>query len=97
MFSKKVFASLIIITWLVLLVFAAATNIHYIDQKVCTQCGVCVEECPEGAIEVIEKDGKEINVINQEKCTQCGVCIDACPEEAILVGEPGKEAQDVDK
>ena len=96
MFTKRTAACLVLITGLFLVVFAA-TKMHYIDQKVCTRCGICIEECPEGAIEIIEKDGEEIYVINQEKCTQCGVCIQVCPEGAILEKEVKSKKKDTKK
>jgi ferredoxin len=85
--SKKI---VIVLSALISMIFLlyAATAVHYIDQEACTKCGVCIEECPEEAIVVVEKDGEEVHMIDQEKCIQCGVCIEACPEEAILVGDP---------
>jgi Fe-S-cluster-containing hydrogenase component 2 len=44
--------------------------------KVCSQCGVCAEECPEGAISEKEPG---VYVIDPELCTNCQVCVDACP------------------
>ncbi len=51
---------------------------HIISDE-CTNCGVCEEECTEGAIS--EKDDKR--VIDPEKCTDCGNCVEGCPVEAI--------------
>jgi len=52
----------------------------------CTLCGLCVNECPFGAIEI--KEGKiEIN----EKCTLCGLCVKVCPSEALFKEEKEKE------
>lgn len=48
--------------------------------KFCTQCGMCAEVCPEGAIE--EKDG--IYRINPDLCTGCLACLPVCPEEVIF-------------
>ncbi len=90
MVSKKVVWGCIISVCVTALVFAATKKIHYIDQNVCTKCGLCIEECPEEAIMVVEKDGEEVHVIDQEKCTQCGICIEGCPEGAILVVDPEK-------
>jgi len=44
----------------------------------CVGCGICVNVCPFGAIEMV--DGKA--VIN-EACRACGECVDMCPSAAI--------------
>lgn len=89
MTNKKVVLGVLTAVILALLVYAA-DKVNYINQDKCTQCGVCVDECPEEAIEVIKKGKKEIHVINQDKCTQCGVCVDGCPEEAISLVDPSE-------
>ena len=48
----------------------------------CTGCGVCVDVCPFGAIDMV--NGKA--VIN-EACRACGQCVDACPVGAIVMSE----------
>jgi ferredoxin len=56
------------------LVFMAAV----VDEKKCTGCGTCLEECPIGAIAlVIDK------ALISDECTECGACVEVCPEEAI--------------
>ena len=45
----------------------------------CISCGVCKEDCPEGAISV----GDTQYEIDPEICIDCGVCAGACPTEAI--------------
>ncbi len=49
------------------------------DREACTGCGVCVEACHLGAIEL--RDGKA--VIDRERCVTCGDCIKACPLGAM--------------
>ncbi len=44
--------------------------------KTCTQCGICAEKCPVGAI---YKDEDGVYKINEEKCISCFICVDACP------------------
>ena len=53
--------------------------------KICTQCGICARECPEGAIVV-----NGAYVIDEDKCTRCGVCVEVCPLEVIW-WRPGVE------
>ena len=49
----------------------------------CTQCGVCREGCPTGAI-----SPDDSSVIDQEKCITCCACIKKCPEHARTM-KPG--------
>jgi len=43
-------------------------------------CGICVDVCPENAIEVNERA-----VINADACTGCATCVSECPNEAIIL------------
>ena len=43
----------------------------------CTQCGICNEGCPTGAI-----DSENSTFIDTEKCTLCCACIKHCPQNA---------------
>lgn len=43
----------------------------------CTQCGICAEGCPVGAI-----DAGNSNLIDKEKCITCCACIKNCPQNA---------------
>jgi len=51
----------------------------WIDDSRCTGCGVCVEECPIGAI-VMEDSSAEIRMAD---CIRCGICHDVCAAEAV--------------
>lgn len=57
----------------------------------CTGCEQCVDECPFGAIEMV--DG--IAVINEE-CTLCGACVDVCEFKALELEEVRSTAQAAD-
>lgn len=57
-----------------------------IDIEKCKGCGLCVRECPAGALEVMDKKA----VVN-EKCVQCGVCIRVCKFAAITRSESAAE------
>ena len=48
-------------------------------RKLCVQCGVCVKQCPVGALSVGE-DGKV--VFEPSKCVQCDTCIHVCPHDS---------------
>jgi methylamine methyltransferase corrinoid activation protein len=51
----------------------------------CVYCQKCVEECPEGALEISEIDDKRIAKYDSQKClgTSCRRCVNICPESAI--------------
>jgi len=50
----------------------------------CPGCGLCVKNCPQGAIESMGK--KQPVVMHQEKCIKCGICYDVCKLNAVEVG-----------
>ncbi len=49
----------------------------------CTQCGICAEGCPTGAI-----DPENSALIDMERCITCCACIKHCPEDARTM-KPG--------
>ncbi|MDA0525058.1 methylamine methyltransferase corrinoid protein reductive activase [Methanococcoides alaskense] len=51
----------------------------------CIRCGQCETECPEDAIEIIERDGELYANYNSERClgTSCRRCVAICPVDAI--------------
>jgi ferredoxin len=51
----------------------------WIRSEDCVACGVCIEECPVGAISI---DGG-FAVIDERTCIRCGKCHDVCPQEAV--------------
>ena len=51
----------------------------WISTEKCTGCGICVNECPVGAIS-IQQGKAEIDMV---KCIRCGKCHDVCPQEAV--------------
>lgn len=55
-----------------------------IDADKCTGCGLCIPNCPEGAIQMI--DGKA-RLISDLFCDGLGACLGHCPEGAITVEE----------
>jgi ferredoxin len=63
-----------------------------IDEEKCNGCGLCIPNCPEGAIQII--DGKA-RLISDLFCDGLGACIGHCPQGAITIEE--REAKDYDE
>ena len=59
-------------------------KIIQIDEDKCDGCGLCIPECPEGAMQVI--DGKA-RLISDLFCDGLGACIGHCPQGAIEMVE----------
>lgn len=57
-------------------------DIIKIDEEKCNGCGVCVPNCHEGALQVI--DGK-VRLVSELMCDGLGACIGHCPEGAITI------------
>ncbi len=66
-------------------------NIISIDEEKCTGCGLCIPDCPEGALQVIEGKAR---IISDLFCDGLGACIGTCPEGAIQVIEREAEPYD---
>jgi len=54
----------------------------YVDPELCNGCGLCVKNCPAGAI---SGEKKEPHVIEQEICIRCGDCFNRCNFQAVKV------------
>jgi NAD-dependent dihydropyrimidine dehydrogenase PreA subunit len=60
-----------------------------IDETKCDGCGLCIPNCAEGAIQVI--DGKA-RLVADKLCDGLGACLGHCPQDAIVIEErPAEE------
>ncbi len=48
----------------------------------CDECGVCMDLCPKGAIEM---DPLGRFCIVEDRCTGCGNCAASCPRRAVFI------------
>ncbi len=62
-----------------------------IDNEKCDGCGLCLPNCPEGAIRVV--DGKA-RLLSDRFCDGLGACMGHCPRGAIRLEEREAEAYD---
>jgi ferredoxin len=59
-------------------------NVDFIEvNNLCSQCGICAEGCPVGAV-----DSDNSALIDIEKCITCCACIKSCPQNARTM-KPG--------
>jgi len=55
--------------------------IAFVDEEVCSGCGLCAKVCPFGALSL---SGKErLMLVNRALCKGCGACAGICPSSAI--------------
>jgi Pyruvate/2-oxoacid:ferredoxin oxidoreductase delta subunit len=70
----------------------ATRKIVKIDEEKCTGCGLCIPNCAEGALQIV--DGKA-KLVSEKFCDGLGACLGHCPEDAITVIE--REAEEFDE
>lgn len=67
----------------------AKRKIIKIDEEKCNGCGLCMPNCPEGALQMIDNKAR---LVSDLFCDGLGACIGYCPQGAITVEE--REAEE---
>ncbi len=70
----------------------ATRKIVKIDEEKCNGCGLCIPNCAEGALQIV--DGKA-KLLSEKFCDGLGACLGHCPQDAITIIE--REAEDFDE
>ena len=55
-----------------------------INTEECSGCGICVDTCPNGVLDIV---GDYASVVNEDACIECGDCVEECPMGAIDMEE----------
>jgi len=60
--------------------------VSHVNEVMCRGCGKCVEACPFGAVNLVEReDGKTVARVQEALCKGCGACAVVCPTGAATV------------
>ncbi|WP_337960966.1 ATP-binding protein [Caloramator sp. mosi_1] len=70
----------------------AIRKIVHIDEEKCNGCGLCIPNCAEGALQIV--DGKA-KLVKDIYCDGLGACLGHCPQGAISIIE--REAEEFDE
>ena len=65
-------------------------GVAHIEYPLCMACGICVQACPFGCLE-LTKTGIDVlrnaypELQPESACTGCGLCARACPVDCITI------------
>jgi hypothetical protein len=62
-----------------------------IDEEKCNGCGLCIPNCHEGAIKIVNGKAK---LVSDAHCDGLGACLGHCPQDALTVEERVADAFD---
>jgi ferredoxin len=58
----------------------AEWKIPQLNKEKCVVCGICVDVCPQG---VLEMQAQRVIFARPQDCTYCGTCEESCPHDAV--------------
>ncbi|NIP83640.1 MAG: 4Fe-4S dicluster domain-containing protein, partial [Gemmatimonadetes bacterium] len=90
-------APLLAIPWLVRPGPAAAPPPSVVNERLCTGCEQCYEDCPYEAIAMVVREGDEgrsalVARVDPSLCVSCGICAGSCAP--MGVGPAGRTGRD---
>lgn len=62
-----------------------------IDEEKCNGCGLCIPNCHEGALQIIDNKAR---LVSDLMCDGLGACLGYCPQGALTIEEREAEAYD---
>ena len=70
-----------------------------VRQELCSACGICVYDCPKGALSISKPLASgDILVYSElsapEKCNGCGICAKRCPINALEMLQPAWQSNE---
>jgi nitroreductase/formate hydrogenlyase subunit 6/NADH:ubiquinone oxidoreductase subunit I len=72
-------------------------NVLTVDEKTCTQCGLCAVDCPGGIIVYREKSYPRLLPNAETVCIRCGHCVAICPSGSLThIDVPLEQCPEVD-
>jgi ferredoxin len=73
----------------------AGAEASSVDEQLCVGCNQCAQDCPYGAIEMVERASRGSTLVahvDPSLCVSCGICAGSCPP--MGVGPPGRTGRD---
>lgn len=67
-------------------------DIVFIDEEKCNGCGLCIPNCAEGAIKLVNGKAK---LVDDRFCDGLGACLGHCPQDAITITK--RDAKEFDE
>lgn len=74
----RIYKSLMFLPAFIRNIFIETPRLPYPNQKKCTKCKICEENCPVSAVKVVDFPNFDYN-----KCIRCYCCYELCPEGGI--------------
>jgi 2-oxoglutarate ferredoxin oxidoreductase subunit delta len=60
-----------------------------IREERCKSCGICVEACPQGCLEISQRLNAQgyraVGLKDSDACKACAICANMCPDVVIEV------------